>query len=231
MLCHVPVTPHVLCLQENLGSLNSQLSSNGSGTLPMNRFRPNLVLAGVEGGAWTDDTWGSVAIGGAQLSYVKPCDRCKVTTINQETGEEGTEPLTTLGQIRWAAECTAALNAAATPALGAEKELSREPGGAAECIGRTTWTGRYQQHQTTVGATDQAAQVGGGDGGAQQVVRYLPTFSKPGGRCSVCSGVQGPVLCGWCSGQLRLFVATALALHVDRPAGSVTVVGIMCSRT
>ncbi|KAF6263444.1 MOSC-domain-containing protein [Scenedesmus sp. NREL 46B-D3] len=102
--------PLLITMEENLGSLNSQLSSNGSGTLPMNRFRPNLVLAGVEGGAWTDDTWGSVAIGGAQLSYVKPCDRCKVTTINQETGEEGTEPLTTLGQIRggkilgWAAQ-------------------------------------------------------------------------------------------------------------------------------
>jgi uncharacterized protein YcbX len=90
-----------LCrLQENLADLNSQLSSNGSSSLAMNRFRPNVVLAGTEGGAWTDDTWGSVAIGGAQLSYVKPCSRCKVTTIDQETGEEGREPLKTLGQFR-----------------------------------------------------------------------------------------------------------------------------------
>jgi hypothetical protein len=90
-----------LCrMQENLADLNSQLSSNGSSSLPMNRFRPNVVLAGIEGAAWTDDMWGSVAVGGAQLSYVKPCSRCKVTTIDQETGEEGREPLKTLGQFR-----------------------------------------------------------------------------------------------------------------------------------
>jgi uncharacterized protein YcbX len=88
-------------LQENLAALNSQLASTGSSALPMNRFRPNVVLAGVEGGAWADDGWGDVAVGGVQLSYVKPCDRCKVTTIDQETAEEGKEPLQALGQIRW----------------------------------------------------------------------------------------------------------------------------------
>jgi uncharacterized protein YcbX len=44
--------------------------------------------------------WGSLAVGGAQLSYVKPCGRCKVTTIDQEIAEEGWEPLKTLGQFR-----------------------------------------------------------------------------------------------------------------------------------
>jgi uncharacterized protein YcbX len=88
-------------LQENLADLNSHLASNGSAALPMNRFRPNVVLSGVAEGPWADDSWGNVAVGGAQLSYVKPCDRCKVTTINQETAEEGQEPLNTLRDFRW----------------------------------------------------------------------------------------------------------------------------------
>eukprot|EP00882_Tetradesmus_deserticola_P008434 GHRQ01008893.1.p1 GENE.GHRQ01008893.1~~GHRQ01008893.1.p1 ORF type:complete len:274 (+),score=117.08 GHRQ01008893.1:309-1130(+) len=102
--------PLLIIPAENLADLNCQLSSNGSTPLPMTRFRPNLVLAGVEGAPWGDDGWASVAVGGAQLSYVKPCSRCKVTTIDQETGEEGTEPLRTLGKTRsgkvlgWAAK-------------------------------------------------------------------------------------------------------------------------------
>lgn len=102
--------PLLVSCEENLQDLNSHLSSSGSSPLPMNRFRPNVVLAGFEGGAWADDAWGDVAVGSVQLSYVKPCSRCKVTTIDQETAEEGKEPLVTLGQFRsgkvlgWAAQ-------------------------------------------------------------------------------------------------------------------------------
>jgi uncharacterized protein YcbX len=80
-------------MQENLEDLNNRLSAAGEAELPMNRFRPNIVLAG-GGAAWADDGWGnlkigsdsssnnagggSAAAGSAVLQYVKPCSRCKV---------------------------------------------------------------------------------------------------------------------------------------------------------
>jgi uncharacterized protein YcbX len=78
-------------LQENLCDLNARLSGAGEAELPMNRFRPNIVLAG-GGAAWSDDDWHSITISssnssnnaGAEggestvLQYVKPCSRCKV---------------------------------------------------------------------------------------------------------------------------------------------------------
>lgn len=100
--------PLLVAREENLADLNARLASAGEAALPMNRFRPNIVLAG-GGAAWSDDGWQGLNIGsssggaggeGTVLQYVKPCSRCKVTTINQETAEEGREPLTTLGSFR-----------------------------------------------------------------------------------------------------------------------------------
>lgn len=79
-------------LQENLCDLNARLSGAGEAELPMNRFRPNIVLAG-GGSAWSDDNWHSITISssagdssseGSQvvvLQYVMPCSRCKVSCL------------------------------------------------------------------------------------------------------------------------------------------------------
>lgn len=68
----------------------------------MNRFRPNIVIEGAPQ-PWVDDEWKGIQIssdkedaagsGAVVLQYVKPCDRCKVPTINQDTAEEGHDKL------------------------------------------------------------------------------------------------------------------------------------------
>ncbi|WP_035792580.1 MOSC domain-containing protein [Kitasatospora mediocidica] len=79
----------------SLASLNDWMTAKGATALPMERFRPNLVVDGVE--AWEEDGWRRVRIGELTFRAVKLCGRCVVTTTDQETGErQGPEPLTSL---------------------------------------------------------------------------------------------------------------------------------------
>ena len=64
----------------------------------MNRFRPNLVFNGGE--AFEEDAWRNFTIGKNRFVGVKPCGRCVVTTVNQDTAEKGLEPLATLSTYR-----------------------------------------------------------------------------------------------------------------------------------
>jgi uncharacterized protein YcbX len=64
----------------------------------MNRFRPSLVIAGVE--PFAEDGLGAFAIGDMRFTAVKLCDRCVVTATDQATGERGVEPLRTLATYR-----------------------------------------------------------------------------------------------------------------------------------
>ena len=86
--------PFLLISEESLADLNGRLAR----PLPMNRFRPNLVVAG--GQPYAEDGWDRLEIGGLRLRVVKPCDRCVVTTTDQSTGERGEEPLRTLATYR-----------------------------------------------------------------------------------------------------------------------------------
>ena len=86
--------PFLLISEESLADLNSRLPRS----LPMNRFRPNLVIAG--GAPYVEDTLERFTIGGIAFRAVKPCDRCVVTTTDQETTERGVEPLRTLATYR-----------------------------------------------------------------------------------------------------------------------------------
>ena len=89
--------------EASLSDLNARLSAKGASPLPMNRFRPNIVVAGAP--AYAEDHWKDVAIGEAVLRGVKPCGRCQVTTTDQATGEvRGPEPLATLATYRESAE-------------------------------------------------------------------------------------------------------------------------------
>jgi uncharacterized protein YcbX len=82
--------------RESLADLNSRLSQ----PLPMNRFRPNVVIDGVA--AYGEDSLAELVADGVRLRLVKACTRCKVTTTNQQTGVvEGDEPLRTLKTYRW----------------------------------------------------------------------------------------------------------------------------------
>ncbi len=86
--------PFLIISEESLADLNGRLSK----PLPMNRFRPNLVVAGAE--PFAEDTWDVIQIGGIRLRVVKPCARCLVTTTDQASGERGKEPLRTLATYR-----------------------------------------------------------------------------------------------------------------------------------
>lgn len=85
----------ILVISEaSLADLNSRLET----PLPMNRFRPNIVIAGVE--AFDEDRMDALAADGIELRLVKACTRCQVTTTNQDTAQVGEEPLRTLAEFR-----------------------------------------------------------------------------------------------------------------------------------
>jgi uncharacterized protein YcbX len=85
--------------EASLGDLNARLAAKGHPALPMNRFRPNLVVSGSD--PYAEDRFGDVRIGEAAFRGVKPCGRCQVTTTDQATGEVmGPEPLLTLASYR-----------------------------------------------------------------------------------------------------------------------------------
>lgn len=86
--------PILLASEEGLADLNTRLES----PVPMNRFRPNVVVRGC--GPFEEDAWNRIQAGDVLLAVVKPCARCEVTTIDKETLERSKEPLKTLGKFR-----------------------------------------------------------------------------------------------------------------------------------
>lgn len=93
--------PLLLTATASLDALNSLVAQGdhpGEGPLPMDRFRPNVVVGGT--GAWAEDGWERLAIGEVVFRVAKRCGRCVVTTTDQRTGERGREPLRTLGRHR-----------------------------------------------------------------------------------------------------------------------------------
>lgn len=86
--------PLLIIGQASLDGLNARLTE----TLPMNRFRPNLVFTG--GAPHEEDTWRDFRVGTILFRGVKPCGRCIITTIDQQTTEKGAEPLKTLATYR-----------------------------------------------------------------------------------------------------------------------------------
>jgi uncharacterized protein YcbX len=86
--------PILIISEASLLDLNSKLVS----PLPMNRFRPNIVVQNCE--PFAEDTWKRIRIGDVEMALVKPCPRCVVTTIDKETLEKSKEPLKTLATYR-----------------------------------------------------------------------------------------------------------------------------------
>jgi uncharacterized protein len=86
--------PFLIASQASLDVLNARLPEK----LPMNRFRPNIVVGGV--GPYAEDGWTRIRVGAVPLDVVKPCARCVVTTIDQETAVAGREPLRELARYR-----------------------------------------------------------------------------------------------------------------------------------
>lgn len=93
--------PLLLTTLASLDAVNALIAGGDhpdEGPLPMNRFRPNVVVAGTE--PWAEDSWSRIAIGEVVFRVSKMCGRCVVTTTDQATGLRGREPLRTLGRHR-----------------------------------------------------------------------------------------------------------------------------------
>ena len=87
--------PLLVVNEASLDALNASLPA----PIPMERFRPNLVVRAQ--GAWIEDGWTRLEIDGVPLDAVKPCARCVAITTDQRTGErpQGPLPLTALSEL------------------------------------------------------------------------------------------------------------------------------------
>lgn len=90
--------PLLLIGQASLDDLNEKLAASGRAPLPMNRFRPNLVVEGIE--AFEEDFVESFAANGVLVRPVKPCARCPIPAIDQVLGVPGPDPLDILQTYR-----------------------------------------------------------------------------------------------------------------------------------
>ena len=87
--------PILIIGQSSLNDLNNRLEN----PVNINRFRPNFVFT--NGEPFEEDNWHEFTVGNIRFFGVKPCARCVMTTIDQETGEKkGKEPLLTLNKYR-----------------------------------------------------------------------------------------------------------------------------------
>ena len=89
-----------------MAELNQRLTEkNGqddAAAIKMSRFRPNIVIDGVNDEPFAEDSWKVIAIGNDKVLFhvVKGCPRCKQSCIDQTTGEVHDEPLATLKTFR-----------------------------------------------------------------------------------------------------------------------------------
>jgi len=88
--------PLLLCTQESLAALNAELPQS----LPMDRFRPNIVVSGIP--AWQEDHLQYLTIGSdIMLRPMKACTRCVMTSIDQATGARSLSPLEALRRLHY----------------------------------------------------------------------------------------------------------------------------------
>jgi uncharacterized protein YcbX len=98
--------PLLVIGQASLDDLNERLVRKGALAIPMNRFRPNLVVTGLDAYEedYVDTFYGDAGDGGVALRVVKPCSRCPMPTIDQATGAPDpgwpNEPTDTLSTYR-----------------------------------------------------------------------------------------------------------------------------------
>ena len=86
--------PYLVISEASLQDLNSRMEED----LPMNRFRPNIVVSGTT--PYAEDELRGFNIGDVRFYGTHSCKRCVFTTIDQETGRKGKEPLKTLATYR-----------------------------------------------------------------------------------------------------------------------------------
>ncbi len=91
--------PLLIANQSSLDELNAQLAAKGRAPVPMDRFRPNIVLEG-DLGAYEEDHVASLSTGAVRMALVKPCTRCTIPDVDQATAVRHDEPGLTLAATR-----------------------------------------------------------------------------------------------------------------------------------
>lgn len=86
--------PILVIGQASLDDLNNRMERS----IPMNRFRPNIVFEG--GMPYEEDEMEHFKIGSVDYFGVKLCARCNIPTIDQETLQKSKEPSRTLSMYR-----------------------------------------------------------------------------------------------------------------------------------
>ena len=90
----VDVAPILVTNEASLADLNAKLDT----PVPMNRFRPNIVVSGLD--AFAEDEVVELETSGIKLIRATHCERCAVTCTDQETGVRASEPLSMLKTYR-----------------------------------------------------------------------------------------------------------------------------------
>ncbi len=90
--------PVLVAAEASLDDLNRRLVADGHAPVGMDRFRPNIVVAG--GKPYEEERAPALRVGSLRLRTPKKCARCQVVTVDQRTGATGKEPLRTLASYR-----------------------------------------------------------------------------------------------------------------------------------
>jgi uncharacterized protein YcbX len=90
--------PLLVANQASLDDLNAKLQGGGHAAVPMNRFRPNIVIDGLD--AYEEDFTTLIEIEDIRLALVKPCTRCSIPNVDQTDASVHTEPGITLTRFR-----------------------------------------------------------------------------------------------------------------------------------
>ena len=91
--------PYLLLSEASLAGLNQRLVDRQAGSVPMNRFRPNLVVSG-DIAPHAEDEWKRIRIGEVVFEVAKPCARCSIPNVDQVLGDRTKEPTVTLSTYR-----------------------------------------------------------------------------------------------------------------------------------
>lgn len=86
--------PFLVISEESLADLNQRMPA----PLPMNGFRPSIVIRG--GAPYVEDTLDQCRIADVQFTGATLCICCPMPTTDQRTAERGKEPLRTLATYR-----------------------------------------------------------------------------------------------------------------------------------
>jgi uncharacterized protein len=109
--------PVLVCNVASLDELNRRLPK----PIPMERFRPGLVIEGLP--AWAEDRIDILTVGRVTLRLVKPCTRCSIPSLDHRTGERSTDPTPVLKELRYSKVLRGVMfgeNATIVAGIGAE---------------------------------------------------------------------------------------------------------------